>query len=67
MWNDIDAIIPATTPYQFKCDMAALRDKFGDDVEVCHDKMDSLMCRVLIELGYIEGVNIFNDTDKWYA
>ena len=37
------------------------------DREAVHSKMDTLMCDVLTELGYGEGVEIFKDTDNWYA
>ncbi len=32
-----------------------------------HMNMDSLMCEILSILGFDELVNIFEDTDKWYA
>ena len=37
------------------------------DVEVAHYKADQLMCELLTELGYGEGVEIFKDMSKWYA
>lgn len=37
------------------------------DEEDCHFEMDVLMSDLLISLGYGEGVEIFNNTDKWYA
>lgn len=30
-------------------------------------KMDDLMCLVLNDLGYTAGVEIFENTHKWYA
>ena len=38
-----------------------------EDSEVCHKKMDELMCATLSRLGFHEGVRIFEDTKKWYA
>ncbi len=37
------------------------------DEEHAHWVADKLMCRVLTELGYGEGVKIFDAADKWYA
>ena len=57
-----------------KCDvehfterMSAIRLEFEDDEEVCHEKMDELMCDTLRNLGYEEGVDIFEKTPKWYS
>lgn len=36
-------------------------------VKDTHISMDYLMCTVLRELGYDEGVDIFMNTEKWYA
>lgn len=37
------------------------------DAEDAHRAMDSIMCDLLISLGYEEGVEIFRSTPKWYA
>lgn len=37
------------------------------DHETAHEKMDDLMCQVLKELGYGDGIDIFSVTTKWYA
>ena len=59
------------TPEEFAKQMQEIKDSAeeSDDVktESDHIKQDALMCQVLTELGYNEGVNIFNDTEKWYA
>ena len=47
--------------------MRAIRLEYEDDEEVCHRKMDDLMCTTLRTLGYEEGVDIFLDTPKYYA
>lgn len=37
------------------------------DLEEAHIFMDDLMCETLRSLGYGEGVDIFENTHKWYA
>jgi hypothetical protein len=39
----------------------------NNDIEGGHTKMDELMCAVLKELGYGEGVKVFEDAEKWYS
>ena len=56
-----------TTPEIFKLKMEGLRNDLNLDKEAVHSDMDDLLCEVLIELGYKEGVDIFFNTDKWYA
>lgn len=41
--------------------------EFYEREEVCHCEMDDLMCQVLTELGYGDGVKVFDETPKWYA
>ena len=60
----------ATTPEAFAERMQEIRDRYSDkneDEECRHIEMDELMMSVLRELGYSEGVAIFDDTPKWYA
>lgn len=46
----------------------AMREAAGlKDGEECHARMDDLMCKKLSELGYHEGVKIFQAAEKWYA
>lgn len=47
--------------------MRAIWLDFHDDEEACHKKMDDLMCETLRKLGYREGIDIFLNTDKYYA
>lgn len=35
--------------------------------EMAHILADELMCKLLRELGYGEGVDIFKKMDKWYS
>ena len=39
----------------------------GSDLEATHLQADKLMCALLTELGYGEGIEIFKNADKWYA
>jgi len=50
-----------TTPEQFRDEMRAIVERAGTDTESAHIKMDEALCRVLRELGYQEGVDIFDD------
>lgn len=53
------------TPEEFATKMRELSD--SGDLEGAHVEMDDLMCEILKSLGYGEGVEIFENTDKWYA
>lgn len=37
------------------------------DVEYRHKTMDELMCKLLRQLGYGDGIAVFEKTSKWYA
>ena len=39
----------------------------NNDTEMAHILADELMCKLLRELGYGEGVDIFKQMDKWYS
>lgn len=53
-------------PEEFKEAMKKARDSYCDK-EYSHVDMDELMCKLLRELGYGEGVDIFEKAEKWYA
>jgi hypothetical protein len=57
----------AMTPAEFAKQMQQIYDDIGDDSEAAHREMDELMCRVLIRVGYREGVAIFDKQKKYYA
>ena len=57
----------ATTPEQFREEMLELGKSFGGDREDVHFEQDRAMCRMLAELGYGAGVDIFLKQDKWYS
>ena len=54
------------TPEQFRDRMKQISDECGWDAERAHGDMDDLMCDVLSELGYQEGVAIFYAQNKLY-
>jgi hypothetical protein len=56
-----------TTPEQFRDKMQKIREEVGGDAEVAHARMDEVLCHVLVELGYRDGVAIFENQAKWYA
>ena len=69
----------AMTPTEFAKKMKDLREngpypdgywvteRDPNDIEDMHVQMDELMCEVLKDLGYSEGVETFTLTAKWYA
>ena len=69
------AVVPVVkkeplTPEEFHQQMRNIRDKWYDnydDEEACHEAMDDLMCELLDDLGYGDGVSVFTSTPKYYA
>ena len=55
------------TPEQFEREMLKLYKDYSDDEECCHIEMDNLICGLLTDLGYGNGIYIFDQTPKWYA
>ena len=53
------------SPAEFANEMQAIA-KIGDQ-EIRHGDADDLICRLLTELGYAEGVKLFDEMEKWYA
>lgn len=58
---------PAMTQEEFKTEMEELATSDRLDEEERHRAMDHLMCEVLRSLGYGDGIDIFDNTAKWYA
>lgn len=54
------------TPEEFAEEMAKYNIP-GGDREADHGHADDLLCKVLQQLGYGDGVKIFENMDKWYA
>lgn len=48
----------------FERTMRDIRLEYGDDKEVCYEKMVSFMCETLEKFGCDEGVRIFRETHK---
>lgn len=55
------------TPKEFCETMLELRERYQHDEERVHCAMDDVMCELLIELGFCDGVEVFRQTPKWYA
>ena len=63
------------TPEEFAKSMKDISDKLANppkdnpyyDEEDTHMEMDDLMLDLLRSLGYGDGVDIFENTDKWYS
>lgn len=55
------------TPEQFKEQMYEVKEAYSPDYESIHRGMDELMCELLKSLGYSDGVDVFINTEKWYA
>ena len=55
------------TPEEFEKEMIVIRETNGDSPERFHYEADKLMCKILYQLGYGNGVKIFEDNEKWYS
>lgn len=55
------------TPELFKKDMEEIERKHGDDTQDFHEVSDQYIIFVLKELGYGEGIEIFERHERWYA
>lgn len=40
---------------------------YYEDFESGHKKVDEILCKILLELGYDEIVEAFNQVGKWYS
>lgn len=61
---------PVMTPEEFKEKILAIKEEFYDrecDEEAWHRRADDVICELLRDLGYGEGINVFDATPKWYA
>ena len=55
------------SPLEFAVEMSKIKLECGGDEEVAHLTMDDLMTEQLKQLGYSEGVAVFDSPGKWYA
>lgn len=54
-------------PKDFYEEMLKIQEAYSGDSEAVHTEMDEPMCMVLKDLGYEKGVEVFENTEKWYA
>ena len=55
------------TKEKFKREMQNIISRNDDDWESAHYQADKLIIKLLIELGYNDGAEIFDDMPKWYS
>ena len=53
--------------FEFYEKMMEIKEKYKGDPELCHIRMDELMCELLIDLGYESGVSVFNSIERWHS
>ena len=53
------------TPEEFEQEMRTISHR--SDTELAHMDADALLCRVLADAGYRNGVEVFREMDKWYS
>ena len=71
---------PMTTPVEFAESLQALVDEREEKlqqqqatyskayvpIEDWHSAADEILCKMLVELGFEEGVAVYRSMDKWY-
>ena len=55
------------TPEEFFNEVQKIVEDLGNDEEICHCQTDDLMEELLIELGYGKGIELIQETTRWYA
>ena len=55
------------TPEEFWLKMCTLQTKYNNNPEILHIEMDKLMCKLLRELGYGKGIDVFKRAEIWYS
>ena len=63
--NERFKVYDQMSPDEFALKMSQIA--LNTDEESSHLDADDLMCRVLIKMGYVDGVNVFKRMKKWYA
>lgn len=63
--RDLDYAI--MTPKEFEEEIVRIMERYPNDPEATHAECDDLMCKVLKQLGYSAGVELFEDSERWYA
>ena len=54
-------------PEEFRNEMIVIREMYPNDPELFHCCADDLLCTLLRELGYGEGIDVFVAAEKWYS
>ena len=54
-------------PKEFRNEMIVLSEMYPNDPEAFHYYADELLCALLRELGYGEGIDVFDAAGKWYS
>ena len=52
---------------EFKAHMQLISVQAREDIEAAHIEADDLLCNQLSELGYTEGIKIFQSMEKYCA
>lgn len=52
---------------EFAKEMALIKENHEHDTEACHSLADALLCRALNELGFGEGISIYESLERWCA
>ena len=52
---------------EFKVHMQLISVQAREDIEAAYIEADDLLCNQLSELGYTEGIKIFQNIKKYYA
>jgi hypothetical protein len=55
------------TPDEFKQKMQDAFSISNGDMETQHRFADDLLCDVLKDLGYGDGIEVYESIDKWYT
>lgn len=55
------------TPEEFTDKMKNIYKQYYDDPEIGHERMDRCMAELLRDLGYGDGIDIFDKQYKWYC
>ena len=58
---------PIMSPEEFADRMRQIAEGTWNDTEGRHEMADELMCELLEAMGYEEGIEIFDDMEKWYS
>ena len=55
------------TPEEFAEEMVDIKARHEGDTEAMHSVMDAFLCRALTELGYVQGILIYESVERWCA